>query len=139
MSTDTSTDCISSSPHKYSYILMHVHKSFLTILKLYTVWKILFNIILIDHTQQQKSIYCYLLFSVYSLFVWNNETLNIWSHLIGFLVFLVLTLYDNLIAIPHLRGETIDHIYVTIALLCFQVTILALIRFLIKFSCTFTI
>ncbi|PVD37675.1 hypothetical protein C0Q70_00274 [Pomacea canaliculata] len=57
---------------------------------------------------------------VKSLFVWNNETLNIWSHLIGFLVFLVLTLYDNLIAIPHLRGETIDHIYVTIALLCFQ-------------------
>ncbi|KAK7113193.1 progestin and adipoQ receptor family member 3-like isoform X1 [Littorina saxatilis] len=55
-----------------------------------------------------------------SLFVWSNETLNIWSHLVGFLLFLVLMLYDNLIAIPRLRGGLTDHVVITLGLLCYQ-------------------
>lgn len=55
-----------------------------------------------------------------SLFVWSNETLNIWTHLLGFLVFLILMLYDNLIAIPRLRGQMTDHIVMTLGLICFQ-------------------
>lgn len=55
------------------------------------------------------------------MLVWNNETLNIWSHLLGFLLFVVLTLYDNLITIPKLKGELTDHIVITLGLFCYQV------------------
>ncbi|KAL8586817.1 hypothetical protein ACOMHN_052693 [Nucella lapillus] len=55
-----------------------------------------------------------------SLLVWNNETLNIWSHLLGFMLFLVLMLYDNLIAIPKLKADFTDHVILTLGLLCFQ-------------------
>ncbi|KAK7506545.1 hypothetical protein BaRGS_00002020 [Batillaria attramentaria] len=55
-----------------------------------------------------------------SLLMWNNETINIWSHLLGWVLFLVLTLYDNLIAIPNLKGGLADHIVITLGLLCYQ-------------------
>ena len=58
-----------------------------------------------------------------SLLMWNNETLNIWSHLLGFLLFLVLMLYDNLITIPKLKGELTDHVVMTLGLMCYQVTL----------------
>ena len=58
----------------------------------------------------------------FSLLMWNNETLNIWSHLLGFLLFVVLLLYDNLIAIPKLNGDLSDHIVVSLGILCYQVS-----------------
>ena len=30
----------------------------------------------------------------FSLFVWNNETINVWSHLLGFVLFAVLLIYS---------------------------------------------
>lgn len=47
--------------------------------------------------------------------------MNIWSHLLGFLLFLVLMLYDNLIALPRLKGELSDHVVMTLGLICYQV------------------
>ncbi|KAK4781272.1 hypothetical protein SAY87_017378 [Trapa incisa] len=35
----------------------------------------------------------------FSLFRWHNETLNVWTHLVGFLVFVVLTM-ANLVEVP---------------------------------------
>ncbi|XP_046566500.1 progestin and adipoQ receptor family member 3-like isoform X1 [Haliotis rubra] len=55
-----------------------------------------------------------------SLFLWSNETINIWSHLLGFFIFLLLMLYDNIIVIPSYRGTLSDHIVVTVGLLCYQ-------------------
>ena len=46
---------------------------------------------------------------------------NIWSHLLGFCFFVVVAVYDNLIVIPDLRGSVSDHLFVTLALICFQV------------------
>ncbi|KAK8543241.1 hypothetical protein V6N13_136230 [Hibiscus sabdariffa] len=36
----------------------------------------------------------------FSLFRWHNETLNVWTHLLGFVLFLGLTL-TNLVQVPH--------------------------------------
>ncbi|CAN1290052.1 Heptahelical transmembrane protein 1 [Linum perenne] len=38
--------------------------------------------------------------ALFSLLQWHNETLNVWSHLIGFLLFLGLTM-ANLVQLPH--------------------------------------
>ncbi|XP_069123270.1 progestin and adipoQ receptor family member 3-like [Argopecten irradians] len=55
-----------------------------------------------------------------SLFVWNNETINIWSHLMGFMVFFFLMFYDNIIVLPILKTSYTDHIIVTLGLCCYQ-------------------
>lgn len=55
-----------------------------------------------------------------SLFIWNNETINIWSHLLGFMVFFFLTFYDNMVLLPLLKSSYTDHIIVTLGLFCFQ-------------------
>ena len=56
------------------------------------------------------------------MFIWSNETINIWSHLLGSVLFLILMLYDNLIEIPRANGEVSDHIVITVGLLCYQVS-----------------
>jgi len=55
-----------------------------------------------------------------SVLSWNNETVNIWSHLFGCFLFFVLMLYDNLVMIPAYGGSVSDHIIITLALMCFQ-------------------
>lgn len=55
-----------------------------------------------------------------SMFIWSNETINIWSHLGGFFIFSFLMLYDNIIEIPRNNGSLADHIIVTVGLLCYQ-------------------
>ncbi|RUS82548.1 hypothetical protein EGW08_009678, partial [Elysia chlorotica] len=55
-----------------------------------------------------------------SLIFWTNETLNIWSHLLGFFIFLLLVLYDNIIALPQIGGSLADHFIITIGLFCFM-------------------
>ena len=47
---------------------------------------------------------------------------NIWSHLLGFLLFGLIAIHDNLVVIPELHGSATDHLFVTIALICFQVS-----------------
>ncbi|KAK6187639.1 hypothetical protein SNE40_005619 [Patella caerulea] len=55
-----------------------------------------------------------------SLFVWSNETINIWSHLIGFFIFLTLMLYDIVVTIPNFNGVVADYFIMSFGLLCFQ-------------------
>ncbi|GFO25512.1 progestin and adipoq receptor family member 3 [Plakobranchus ocellatus] len=55
-----------------------------------------------------------------SLIFWTNETLNIWSHLMGFFIFLLLVLYDNLVALPQIGGSFADHFIITLGLCCFM-------------------
>lgn len=59
-----------------------------------------------------------------SLFVWSNETINIWSHLTGCFIFLFLIFYDNLFALPNSRATFSDHLIVTLGLFCFQFCLL---------------
>lgn len=69
-----------------------------------------------------------------SIFKWNNETINVWSHLGGFLLFLYLVLHDNIIYIPRFGGSFTDHIIVTLGLICYQFCMLCSAGFHM-FSC----
>jgi len=40
-----------------------------------------------------------------SIFMWTNETLNIWTHIFGCLFFFFLMLYDNLILMPQFQNK----------------------------------
>ncbi|XP_078577924.1 progestin and adipoQ receptor family member 3-like isoform X1 [Branchiostoma floridae x Branchiostoma japonicum] len=55
-----------------------------------------------------------------SLCVLSNETVNIWSHLLGFVLFFILGVYDNLVTIPGVHGTYNDHLIYTVFLACFQ-------------------
>ncbi|WAQ96137.1 PAQR3-like protein [Mya arenaria] len=55
-----------------------------------------------------------------SMFIWTNETMNIWSHLGGFFLFIFFMLYDNIIELPNHQGTVADHLIVTAGLLCYQ-------------------
>lgn len=61
----------------------------------------------------------------FSIFVWSNESINIWSHLLGFLVFLLLLLYDNLVILPRTNSSFSDYFVVSLGLLCYQVCLLS--------------
>jgi len=56
-----------------------------------------------------------------SLFTWNNDTVNIWSHLIGFLIFLILLIWDNIISFPTLHCSFMDQFVASVGLCCYQV------------------
>ena len=51
----------------------------------------------------------------------TNETVNIWSHLLGLLYFMFLTLHDNFFFLPQNRADFGDHLTFTILDFCFQV------------------
>ncbi|KAK2169587.1 hypothetical protein NP493_1183g00005 [Ridgeia piscesae] len=55
-----------------------------------------------------------------SLFVWSNESMNIWSHLVGFIIFFFLMIWDNTLWIPQSRGTASDHFIISVTLLCYQ-------------------
>ncbi|XP_063968985.1 progestin and adipoQ receptor family member 3-like [Lytechinus pictus] len=55
-----------------------------------------------------------------SFCTWSNETINVWTHLLGFLIFLGLTIYDNVIMIPFYQGSLFDHVIYTGFLSCYQ-------------------
>ena len=54
--------------------------------------------------------------------MWSNESLNIWSHLIGGLLFLLFVIYDNCVAIPALNGKLKDHFVITVLDICSAVS-----------------
>ena len=54
--------------------------------------------------------------------MWSNESLNIWSHLIGGIWFLLVLFYDNLETVPNANGQLQDHVIVTIFDICFAVS-----------------
>ena len=52
----------------------------------------------------------------------SNETVNIWTHLIGAVWFMYLTIYDNQILLPSVRAKFEDHIVMTSFEICFEVS-----------------
>lgn len=52
----------------------------------------------------------------------SNESINIWSHLGGFLYFLVLLVYDDFFKIPNILDSSVaDYLVFTALLIGFQV------------------
>ncbi|XP_065830406.1 progestin and adipoQ receptor family member 3-like [Oscarella lobularis] len=62
-----------------------------------------------------------------SLFVFSNESVNIWSHLVSFLFFFGVLLWVNFITIPNasLESSLIDHAVITFFLLCIEFCLFA--------------
>ena len=64
-----------------------------------------------------------------SLFLLHNETINIWSHLLGFAFFAALFVHDLVLVIPAVTddGKAIitktDFLVLLILLICYQVSI----------------
>lgn len=56
-----------------------------------------------------------------SLFILSNETVNIWSHLLGFLLFLALGVYDLVAVLPAAGASREDFVICFVCLFCFQV------------------
>ncbi|EEB19387.1 conserved hypothetical protein [Pediculus humanus corporis] len=54
-----------------------------------------------------------------SIFWWTNETINIWSHIFGWMLFLGLTLYDLLLL--NIHASFTDKFIVGVLLACFQI------------------
>ncbi|XP_041109295.1 progestin and adipoQ receptor family member 3-like isoform X2 [Polyodon spathula] len=59
-----------------------------------------------------------------SLFILSNETVNIWSHLMGFFLFFTLGVYDMSAVLPAARAFREDYVIYSIGLFCFQVCML---------------
>ncbi|XP_078069963.1 progestin and adipoQ receptor family member 3a isoform X2 [Mustelus asterias] len=59
-----------------------------------------------------------------SLFILSNETVNIWSHLLGFFLFFSLGIYDMTIVLPEANASRDDYVIYSICLFCFQVCML---------------
>lgn len=58
---------------------------------------------------------------VCSLFILSNETVNIWSHLLGFLLFFGVGVYNMASVLPAVGASREDYVIYSIALFCFQV------------------
>lgn len=54
-----------------------------------------------------------------SVFWWTNETINIWTHIFGWMLFLGLTLYDLLLL--NIHASLTDKFIVGMLLVCFQI------------------
>ncbi|XP_030642088.1 progestin and adipoQ receptor family member 3a [Chanos chanos] len=59
-----------------------------------------------------------------SLFILSNETVNIWSHLLGFVLFFSLGVYDMASVLPTVGASREDYVIYCIGLFCFQVCML---------------
>ncbi|XP_059682792.1 progestin and adipoQ receptor family member 3 isoform X2 [Gavia stellata] len=59
-----------------------------------------------------------------SLFILSNETVNIWSHLLGFLLFFALGIYDLTAVLPAAGASREDFVICSVCLFCFQVCML---------------
>ena len=57
--------------------------------------------------------------------MWTNESINIWTHLIGGLWFLLMIIYDNIYTIPGINGTIQDNLVVTTINICFAVSVLS--------------
>ncbi|XP_062499247.1 progestin and adipoQ receptor family member 3-like [Corticium candelabrum] len=59
-----------------------------------------------------------------SLFWLSNETVNVWSHLVAFLYFVVASIWVNCVVIPDTLSTWWDHFIFTFYLTCFQISML---------------
>ena len=57
----------------------------------------------------------------YSIFVMTNETINIWTHLIGFIIFSVLLMDDIFLYLPENNAVWSDYGVFVVMDICFQV------------------
>ncbi|XP_024154761.1 progestin and adipoQ receptor family member 3 isoform X2 [Oryzias melastigma] len=69
-----------------------------------------------------------------SIFILSNETVNIWSHLLGFLLFFFLGVNDLSYLLPASRANREDYVIYAIGLFCFQVCMLCSVGYHL-FSC----
>ncbi|XP_042370495.1 progestin and adipoQ receptor family member 3-like, partial [Plectropomus leopardus] len=58
-----------------------------------------------------------------SLFILSNETVNIWSHLLGFLLFFFVGVYNMSSVLPAIGASKEDYVIYSIGLFCFQVQV----------------
>jgi hypothetical protein len=63
---------------------------------------------------------CLLFLLNFSIFWMTNETINIWSHIFGWMLFLALTLYD--LFLLNFEASVFDKFIVGLLLGCFQVS-----------------
>ncbi|GMT23916.1 hypothetical protein PFISCL1PPCAC_15213, partial [Pristionchus fissidentatus] len=54
--------------------------------------------------------------SNFSMFHWTNETINIWSHLLGFIYFTYCQIDRNLYSLPSIGASSTDHIVISLSL-----------------------
>ncbi|XP_073322175.1 progestin and adipoQ receptor family member 3a [Pagrus major] len=59
-----------------------------------------------------------------SLFILSNETVNIWSHLLGFLLFFCVGVYNMALVLPAVGASREDYVIYSIGLFCFQLCML---------------
>ena len=59
---------------------------------------------------------------IFSACILSNETVNIWSHMLGLIYFTLLQIDDNFHFLPENGADAGDHFTFTIMNLCFQVT-----------------
>uniref|UniRef100_A0A1A8RBK3 Progestin and adipoQ receptor family member IIIa n=2 Tax=Nothobranchius pienaari TaxID=704102 RepID=A0A1A8RBK3_9TELE len=59
-----------------------------------------------------------------SLFILSNETVNIWSHLLGFLLFFCLGVYNMASLLPAIGASREDYVIYSVGLFCFQLCML---------------
>ncbi|XP_076875307.1 progestin and adipoQ receptor family member 3b isoform X4 [Brachyhypopomus gauderio] len=59
-----------------------------------------------------------------SMFVLSNETVNIWTHLLGFMLFFLLGVNDMSTVLPAAGASREDYVIYSIGLFCFQVCML---------------
>uniref|UniRef100_A0A3Q2PEC9 Progestin and adipoQ receptor family member IIIa n=1 Tax=Fundulus heteroclitus TaxID=8078 RepID=A0A3Q2PEC9_FUNHE len=59
-----------------------------------------------------------------SIFILSNETVNIWSHLFGFLLFFCVGVYNMASVLPSIGASREDYVIYSIGLFCFQLCML---------------
>ncbi|XP_069580851.1 progestin and adipoQ receptor family member 3-like isoform X4 [Brachyistius frenatus] len=64
-----------------------------------------------------------------SLFILSNETVNIWSHLLGFLLFFCLGVYNMAAVLPAVGASGEDYVIYSVGLFCFQLCMLCSVGF----------
>ncbi|XP_062333816.1 progestin and adipoQ receptor family member 3b [Osmerus eperlanus] len=69
-----------------------------------------------------------------SIFILSNETVNIWSHLLGFMLFFSLAVNDLSTVLPASGANWEDYVIYTIGLCCFQMCMLCSVGYHL-FSC----
>ncbi|CAN8000452.1 unnamed protein product, partial [Ixodes hexagonus] len=69
-----------------------------------------------------------------SLFEWNNETLNIWTHLVGVLLFSAVLVHDVSTRLPSAQASAADSL-VLVATCCAYITTLSLSALYHTFNC----
>ena len=58
---------------------------------------------------------------IVSACILSNETVNIWSHMLGLIYFTLLQINDNFHFLPENGADAGDHFTFTVMNLCFQV------------------